>query len=97
MKTFIKQGFYLGGLGSAIGGTLALVGSYLIENYQFIELPDPYHLDTLPMTYHIEVYVVVIIINIILTTCSGIIPSYYASKVNPADGLKGFEQNAKSD
>ncbi len=48
---FLKQGVLFGLLGVGIGMIMAVIVGSLIERYQFIDLPDPYFLTNLPVSY----------------------------------------------
>jgi lipoprotein-releasing system permease protein len=89
MQIFLKQGVAIGVLGSIGGIVLALVASYILQNYQFIELPDPYFLDKLPVTYSAVTYTWVPISAIIICLLSGFYPSLIAARVPPSEGVQG--------
>jgi lipoprotein-releasing system permease protein len=86
---FIKQGVYVGVIGSVIGMVLAYGISHLVERYQFIDLPDLYLLAKLPMSYDWWVYVAVGINSILIAIVAGFIPAWLASRVNPVEGFRG--------
>jgi lipoprotein-releasing system permease protein len=86
---FIKQGVYVGVIGSLIGMVLALIISKVLERYQFIDLPDLYLLARLPMTYDLWVYGSVCLASIAIAIIAGLFPAWLASRVNPVEGFRG--------
>ena len=91
VQLFINQGIYIGLVGSALGGLLAIVISWWLEVYlpRFMELPDPYLLKTLPINYDPLVYAYVIAGAIGLCLVAGIYPARMAAKVLPSEGFRG--------
>jgi len=87
---FLKQGFLFGILGSLFGSILALIVSYVIEKYQFIDLPDPYFLTNLPMEYDWKLYAVLSFFGAIICVIAGIFPAISAMKVLPSEGIRGI-------
>ena len=88
LALFVKQGVYIGVLGSLIGVILALLISLLLEKYQFIDLPDPYFLKHLPMDYSPSVYITISLSAILLCTVAGLYPATIAARVTPTDGFR---------
>lgn len=88
-KLFLMQGLYVGALGCVIGNILALGISFLLERYQFVDLPDLYLLATLPIAYDWRIYGVVTVAGLVIAIIAGIYPAMVASRVVPTEGLKG--------
>lgn len=93
VRLFINQGAYIGLIGGAAGGVLAVIISWLLESYvaKIMELPDPYFLRTLPVTYSVSVYLSVITVAFFMCIIAGIYPAIIASKVEPSAGFRGNE------
>jgi len=89
---FVKQGIYVGLLGSIIGAILAVIISNILERYQFVDLPDLYLLAKLPIAYEWWVYVTVSIASIGIAIVAGLFPAYLASHINPVAGFRGNEE-----
>lgn len=89
LVTFIKQGVYVGVVGSIIGMILAAIISKILERYQFVDLPDLYLLARLPMTYDWWVYLSVCLVSIVIAVIAGFFPALLASRVNPVEGFRG--------
>jgi len=89
VQLFVKQSILIGAIGAALGAILALIISWALENYQFIELPDPYLLKNLPVNYSPAVYLVVSLTALVICVLFCLYPALVATRVNPAEGLKG--------
>ncbi|SMF79360.1 FtsX-like permease family protein [Pseudobacteriovorax antillogorgiicola] len=92
LKIFISQGVAIGCLGSVIGAVLALAISKFLETYQFIELPDPYFLQSLPVDYNYLTYVGVCLAAITICIVASLYPAVIASRVTPTEGFRGTGQ-----
>jgi lipoprotein-releasing system permease protein len=91
LKLFLKQGVYIGFVGSLVGMLLAFGISKVLERYQFVDLPDLYLLAKLPMTYEWWVYALVSLVSILIAIMAGLYPAWTASRVNPAEGFRGHQ------
>lgn len=89
IKIFVSQGIYIGIAGSILGCILALAISKILETYQFIELPDPYFLSSLPVSYSLITYLFVSLAAIIICILAALYPAFMASKVIPSEGFRG--------
>jgi lipoprotein-releasing system permease protein len=88
VRLFVNQSMYIGVIGSIIGVILAFGISKALETYQFIDLPDPYFLKTLPVHYSPAVYAVISGAAIVLCAVAGLYPSIIAARVKPTDGFR---------
>ena len=88
-KIFVGQGIYIGIIGSLVGACLALVVSVVLEKYQFIDLPDPYFLRTLPVNYSVWTYLMVCVSAVIICIGASLYPAMVAARVNPSEGFRG--------
>ena len=93
VRLFINQGAYIGVIGGAIGGVLALIISWFLEHHvsKFLELPDPYFLNSLPVHYSPTVYISVMVSALILCLVAGLYPAIVASRVEPSAGFRGID------
>src|SRR5690606_29759720 len=89
INIFLSQGAYFGVIGGSFGVVLALIICFVIERYQFIDLPDPYYLSSLPMTYDWRVYTFVTMVGIIICIIAGLFPALTAARVTPSEGVRG--------
>ncbi|MGE0172903.1 MAG: FtsX-like permease family protein [Oligoflexales bacterium] len=88
VKLFVNQSLYIGVIGALIGLVLAFVISKALETYQFIDLPDPYFLKSLPVHYSPWVYAGISGAAILLCVVAGLYPSFIAARVKPTDGFR---------
>lgn len=86
---FLKQGLMFGIIGAFLGCILAVIISYIIETYQFIDLPDPYYLTTLPVEYDWRLYLILSGFGILICVLAGVFPALAAMRVSPTEGLRG--------
>jgi lipoprotein-releasing system permease protein len=89
LRVFVSQGLLIGVVGSFFGVLLAVVISYLLSRYEFIQLPDLYLLARLPIQYDPKVYASMALGGVVICLIAGIYPAWIASKVNIVDGFKG--------
>lgn len=91
LTLFVKQGAYIGVIGSLIGSALAVLISMFLEKYSssIIDLPDLYLLAKLPMTYEWWVYLSVSAASIGIAVVAGFFPALMASRVDPVEGFRG--------
>ena len=88
MSIFVKQGFFMGLIGSSCGLILALVLSYVLEKYQIIALPEVYMLANLPVEYDPWVYGMTCVVSLIIATVAGILPSRASAQHDLSSSLK---------
>ncbi len=91
---FLKQGVYIGIIGSILGTGFGAAISWALAHYQFVELPDPYFLSSLPVTYNLQTYIGAPVAALILCIVSGIYPSLIAARVAPTEGIRGTGRGA---
>lgn len=89
LTLFLKQGVYIGLVGSFFGMLLAVGISSLLEHYQFVDLPDLYLLAKLPMSYEWWVYGSVSLMSVLIAVGAGLFPAWAASQVSPVEGFSG--------
>jgi lipoprotein-releasing system permease protein len=89
---FLVQSLCIGIGGSVIGAILAGGISYVLENYPFIDLPEPYFLKSLPVHYSAQVYFGVAGAASLVCLIAGLYPAYVASRVVPTEGISGTGQ-----
>jgi lipoprotein-releasing system permease protein len=97
MQIFIVQGGLIGMLGTLIGVVLGVVIALNIDvvvpalehafNVQFLE-KSVYYISDLPSDLQTEDVVVIVVMSLLISFVATLIPSYRASRVNPADALR---------
>lgn len=86
---FLRQGFLVGLIGTAIGNLIAFILSILVVKYKLISIPaEVYFMDSLPMNMDLSVYLLVSICAIIITFLASLFPAHQASKMPVVDGLR---------
>lgn len=94
LRVFIFQGFYIGAIGSIAGCILAVFISFLLQRYEFIDLPDLYMLARLPIKYDYRIYLEMALAGVMICLVAGIYPAWIASRMNVVDGFKGRHNRA---
>lgn len=89
LKLFVTQGIAIGIIGSILGAVLALGASWILDTFPIIDLPDPYYLSSLPVTYNPLTYLAVCGAAVIICIVASLYPAFLASKVTPTDGFRG--------
>ncbi|MFH1778427.1 MAG: lipoprotein-releasing ABC transporter permease subunit [Candidatus Omnitrophota bacterium] len=89
MAIFTLEGFLIGTIGTILGVASGLGLSYLLEKYQFIQLPrDIYYIDRFPVDVQFGDTVVIVIAALMISLLSCIYPAWQASRLNPVDALR---------
>jgi lipoprotein-releasing system permease protein len=89
MRIFVYEGFIIGLAGTVIGVTGGLGLCKILSKYQFIKLPsDVYPITTLPIKVLPMDVTLVAISAALITLLATIYPSWQASKIEPAVGLR---------
>jgi len=88
MSIFIIDGLIIGVIGVIMGNILGLGLCFIELKYRFFELPEFYYMKAVPIQIE-PVYVVSItILTLFLTFIATIIPSYFASRMDPVKSLR---------
>lgn len=92
MKVFLIQSSAIGIAGSLLGVVLAGCIAYSLETFPLFDLPDPYFLKTLPVSYSFSVYAGICLAASAICLFAGLYPAFIASRVNPTEGIAGSGQ-----
>ncbi|BAI79965.1 lipoprotein-releasing system permease protein [Deferribacter desulfuricans SSM1] len=88
-KIFVKQGLFIGIVGTIIGDILGYLICFILEKYKIISLPeDIYYMDRIPVKIMPEVFIIVSICAVIITYFSSIYPAKQAAKLDPVELLR---------
>jgi len=85
---FIVQGLLIGLVGTAIGLLLGGGVCWYLEVYQFPLDPHVYLIDHLPVRTSAAEFIVTVSTAIVICIIATIIPSYWAARLRPADGVR---------
>ncbi len=88
-RIFMLQGTAIGFVGTFLGYVLGIGANLLLQEYQFIKLPqDVYSMDHLPVQMEALDLVGIGVAAMILCFVATIYPALQASRLNPADALR---------
>lgn len=89
IKIFMTMGLFISCVGSVLGTAVGLGLLFLIEKYQFIQLPArTYQVNTLPVKYLFETYPLINLAAIIICLLATIFPALQAARLKPVSGIK---------
>jgi lipoprotein-releasing system permease protein len=89
IQIFVFQGVSLAIVGITIGNLLAVLLSWLQNEFQIISLPEQiYYLSSVPISMNLETYLLVSISGFLLSLFTSLIPSYIASRIQPITAIK---------
>ncbi|MCF8095076.1 MAG: lipoprotein-releasing ABC transporter permease subunit [Desulfobacteraceae bacterium] len=88
-KIFVFEGLVIGGIGTAVGAVLGLVGCFLLKQYHFVELPgDVYYFTTLPVEVRLFDIAAIMAAALIICFLATLYPARKASRLNPVEALR---------
>ncbi|MFO7930131.1 MAG: lipoprotein-releasing ABC transporter permease subunit [Desulfosalsimonas sp.] len=88
-KIFVFKGLVIGGIGTAVGTLLGLAGCFLLERYQFVDLPgDVYYFTTLPVEVQVADVAVIVAAALVICFLATLYPARKASRLNPVEALR---------
>jgi len=89
MAIFTLEGFLVGAIGTFLGVAGGLGLSYLLEKYQFIQLPrDIYYIDRFPVDVQAGDTIAIVAAALAISLLSCVYPAWQASRLNPVDALR---------
>ncbi|MFP4168424.1 MAG: lipoprotein-releasing ABC transporter permease subunit [Desulfonatronovibrionaceae bacterium] len=88
-RIFVLQGVIIGAVGTSLGFALGLGACWLLEKYQFIQLPkDIYYLDHLPVLLQATDLILIGVVAMLLCLLATIYPARQAAGLNPSEALR---------
>ena len=89
IKIFFYQGIYLSAIGIIAGNILAWFLMFLQLELDIIKVPSSvYFVTRVPIELSLNVFLLVSIVTFILALLAAVIPSYFASRINPVSALR---------
>jgi lipoprotein-releasing system permease protein len=89
IKIFIYQGIYVTLIGILAGNLLAWLLMSIQLKYDVIKVPSSvYFVTHVPIEMTLEIFVIISAITFVLSMLSAIIPSYFATRINPVTALR---------
>lgn len=89
IKIFLYQGIYLTLIGILAGNLLAWLLMSLQLKFDIIKIPSSvYFVTHVPIEMSIEIFLFISILTFILSLLSSVVPSYFASRINPVTALR---------
>ncbi len=89
IKIFFYQGIYLSAIGIIAGNILAWFLMFLQLELDIIKVPSSvYFVTRVPIELSLDVFLLVSIVTFILALLAAVIPSYFASRINPVSALR---------
>lgn len=89
LRIFMEQGLAIGVVGTGLGTGLGLLMVWLLDTYEFIELPgDVYFVDTLPVALDPLDLAVIIALSIMVAFVATIYPARQASRMVPVEAIR---------
>lgn len=88
-RVFIYKGIVIGAIGTLLGTALGWLGCWLLERYEFIELPkDVFYVSTLPVKMYLENFVIVGVASMLICLLATIYPARQAALLSPVEVLR---------
>jgi lipoprotein-releasing system permease protein len=89
VKIFIYQGIYLTLIGIVAGNLLAWLLMSIQLKFDIIKVPSSvYFVTHVPIEMTLEIFIMISVVTFVLSMLSAIIPSYFATKINPVTALR---------
>ncbi|MCB9210637.1 MAG: ABC transporter permease [Ignavibacteriales bacterium] len=89
IQIFMFQGVTLALTGILLGNALALLLSWLQNEFKIITLPEQiYYLSSVPIEIKAEIYLLVSVLGFLLAVITSFLPSYIASRIQPITAIK---------
>ncbi|MDB4977762.1 MAG: Lipoprotein releasing system transrane protein LolC [Myxococcaceae bacterium] len=88
LSIFLMQGILIGVVGTGVGLLLGGAVTAYLSVYQFPLDPKVYMIDHLPVRVSASEFLNTVLIALGICTTAGLVPSYWAARLLPADGVR---------
>lgn len=86
---FLIKGWIIGAVGTSLGVVFGLGVSFLIQRYQFIEIPkEVFGTSTVPVTISAVYFVLVAAVSFLICVLASIYPARQAAKLDPVEVIR---------
>ena len=88
-RIFIRQGLWIGAIGTLFGNLLAFVLCYAEMKLRFLSLPsDIYFMTSVPILLKPEFFLIVSVISVSLCVACAYLPAWLASRIDPIRAIR---------
>ena len=88
-RVFMLQGVVIGTVGSVLGAAGGLLLTWLLDRYQFIEIPgDVYFIDRLPVAFDPVEVAIILIASLVISFVATIYPARQAARLYPVEAIR---------
>jgi lipoprotein-releasing system permease protein len=88
LRTFLYQGVFIGGSGTAFGLVLGIGVCKGLLAYAFPLDPKVYFISRLPVAVSLQDFVITGVAAVVICLFATVLPALYAARLHPADGLR---------
>jgi lipoprotein-releasing system permease protein len=88
-RIFVYKGLVIGVIGTLLGTILGYGGCWLLDRYQFIELPkDVFYTPTVPVRIYLEDFLLVAVASVLICLVATIYPARQAAHLAPVEVIR---------
>ncbi len=88
-RIFMIQGVVIGAVGSLLGGAAGLFLTWMLDRYQFIEIPgDVYFIDRLPVAFDPFEIMLILVLSVVISFLATIYPARQAARLYPVEAIR---------